>query len=72
MWRALIFVAALAACGDNKDAPKDAAPDDAVAIDAAIDGATTAIGPCLDRPTEATKAPNGQLPCELISPGFHP
>ena len=66
MWRAMLFALALAACGDNREGPKDAAPDDA-AIDAP---AATAIGPCLDRPTPI--APQGQLPCELISPGFQP
>ena len=71
MWRAIVLAAALAACGDNHQAPKDAAPDDAV-LDAGIDAAPAAVGPCLDRPGEMTEAPNGQLPCELISPEFHP
>lgn len=26
--------------------------------------------PCLDRPGELTRAPNGELPCELLPPGF--
>lgn len=73
MWRAIVLVAALGACGDNLPAtPKDAAPDDTLVVDAGPDAGPTAVGPCLDRPSEATKAPNGQLPCELISPGFHP
>ncbi|MDP1827536.1 MAG: hypothetical protein Q8L48_29970 [Archangium sp.] len=25
---------------------------------------------CLDRPSELTRAPNGELPCELLPPGF--
>jgi hypothetical protein len=71
MWRIIVLAAALAACGDNikPTTPDDAAPPQ---IDAAIDGGPNAVGPCLDRPGEPTKAPAGQLPCELISPAFHP
>lgn len=25
---------------------------------------------CLDRPGELTRAPHGELPCELLPPGF--
>jgi len=25
---------------------------------------------CLDSPAEMTRAPDGQLPCELLPPGF--
>ncbi len=48
-----------AACGDNHEAPKDAAPADALA-------------PCLDRPTDLPRPPTGALPCELLPPGFQP
>ncbi len=27
-------------------------------------------GSCLDRPDELTRQPNGELPCELLPPGF--
>lgn len=39
------------------------------------DGGTSLDGgltPCLEHPTELTKAPNGQLPCELLPPDFKP
>lgn len=52
----------LAACGDNQEAPKDAPP-----ADAADPGA---LAPCLDRPTDLPRPPTGQLPCELLPPGF--
>jgi hypothetical protein len=65
MYRLVLLLAIMAtACGDNA-APKDS-PDDA-----GIDG-PAAIGACLDRPTEMARAPSGQLPCELLPPGFHP
>jgi hypothetical protein len=32
--------------------------------------ASVPVGACLDRPEELTRAPNGQLPCELLPPGF--
>ena len=59
-----LIIAALfaAACGDNKDAPKDAGAD---ASDAAIP-----VGGCLDQPTDLPRPPSGQLPCELLPPGF--
>lgn len=67
MWRTVILVAALAGCGDNVK-PHPAQDDAGPGSDAA---APNAIGPCLDRPTNAVTAPTGMLPCELISPGFH-
>ena len=62
--RALVLLLALGACGDNvrvvpKDAALDAAPIDASALEA-----------CLDRPTDLPRPPSGQLPCELLPPGF--
>ncbi len=53
----------LAACGDNHQAPKDAAPADA---------ADPALAPCLERPTDLPRPPTGALPCELLPPGFTP
>ena len=62
MYRLVLLLTMMAtACGDNA-VPKDT-PDDA-GIDA--------IGACLDRPTELARPPSGQLPCELLPPGFHP
>jgi hypothetical protein len=57
--RRLIVIALLAvACGDNKTAtPQDAA---------------VGVGPCLDEPTTLLRPPTGQLPCELLPPGFVP
>lgn len=61
MYRLVLLLAIMAtACGDNAAVPKD---------DAGIDAAISA---CLDRPTEMARAPSGQLPCELLPPGFHP
>lgn len=66
----------IAACGDNLGPPArdDAGPtiDAAVAIDASVDAPPAALGPCLDRPTDPPRPPAGQLPCELIRPGFQP
>jgi hypothetical protein len=60
----IISVLLAAACGDNKEAtPKDAGAD--AAPDAAIP-----IGGCLDQPTDLPRPPSGQLPCELLPPGF--
>jgi len=66
----IIFLAAVmvAACGDNRAAPGDA-PDP---VDGSVPDGSVAIGPCLDRPTELAGAPAGQLPCELLPPGFQP
>jgi hypothetical protein len=66
----LVTVVALAACGDNKvpAAKEDAGPPP---IDAAVDGPPVVnTGPCLDRPTDMPLPPSGQLPCELLPPGF--
>ncbi|MEO8705506.1 MAG: hypothetical protein ABI867_36080 [Kofleriaceae bacterium] len=69
MWRAILLLAALAACGDNKTQP---ARDDAGVADAAppIDTPPpTTVGPCLDRPGDLP-TPSAGLPCELLPPGF--
>lgn len=63
--RVLLLVAGLAACGDNLKAKDDAG----VTADAAPD-ATQPLGHCLDSPTEIVRPPNGQLPCDLLPPGF--
>ena len=69
--RAILFSAAVlvTACGDNRaGAPQDPAPIDArPAPDAA-----TARTACVDRPTDMPAAPTGELPCDLLPPGFAP
>jgi len=57
----ITFVVTLGACGDNKKAQ--------VTGDAGMDAATT-LAPCLDRPDDLPRPPTGQLPCELLPPGF--
>jgi len=59
-----LVVLVATACGDNQVAPTEPS-------DAGIDGPAP-IAACLDRPTELSRAPSGQLPCELLPPGFHP
>lgn len=63
--RCLVFLILVAAgCGDNQRAtPKDAG------VDAPSDAAQP-LAPCLDRPTDLARPPTGQLPCELLPPGF--
>ena len=67
----LILAAALlvGACGDNLKGPAEAGPDDAPIADAAPDGSQP-LAPCLDRPTDLPRPPQGTLPCELLPPGF--
>ena len=65
--RCLVLIVLLAAaCGDNgkPSTPRDAGAD--------ADAAPQALGPCLDRPTDLARPPAGQLPCELLPPGFVP
>jgi len=52
-----------AACGDNR---KPQVPGDG-GLDATP---VQPLAPCLDRPTELARPPSGQLPCELLPPGF--
>lgn len=60
---ALAALAPLAvSCGDNRP---PATPDDG-----GIDAAPEALAPCLDRPTDLARPPNGALPCELLPPGL--
>lgn len=67
-----VVLLALGACGDDlKPAQHDAGAD--AAPDASPDApASNVVGPCLDRPDRLDTTPTGQLPCELISPGFQP
>ena len=62
--RALVLIVALAACGDNKPARDDAGSD------GAMPDAVQPLQHCLDHPTNLAKPPTGQLPCELLPPGF--
>jgi hypothetical protein len=64
-WIACAWLAA--ACGDNQETPKDAAPPDDGGTDA-----PGALGPCLERPTDLPRPPTGALSCELLPPGFMP
>jgi len=71
--RAAITVLLLAlgttACGDDRT---PAHVDAGAGADAAPDAVTATVGPCLDRPDRLDSTPTGQLPCDLISPGFQP
>lgn len=64
----VLIVLFAAACGDDG---KPATPRDA-GVDASVDAAPQALGPCLDRPTDLARPPAGQLPCELLPPGGVP
>lgn len=64
----LVVTLLAAACGDNGNTAK---PHDA-GVDASVDAAPAARGPCVDRPTDLARPPTGQLPCELLPPGFVP
>lgn len=67
MWRLMMVLAALAACGDNKHAQ---VPDDApVSPDAPGDATPGRLTGCLDRPGTLPAAPASGLPCELVPPG---
>jgi hypothetical protein len=60
-WIACAWLAA--ACGDNRQAPEDAAPPD-------TGTEPEPLAPCLERPTDLPRPPTGVLPCELLPPGF--
>jgi hypothetical protein len=68
---AFVIAVLLAACGDNQrpssGGEADAAP---IETDAGVDGASSTLGACLDRPTDLARPPTGHLPCELIPPGL--
>jgi hypothetical protein len=67
MRRALLFCAlALAGCGDNLP-PLPADDHDAAPEPPDAGGA---LAPCLDRPSDLARPPTGQLPCDLLPPGF--
>ena len=61
--RALLLIACLAACGDNLAARHDAGPSDA-------SDAAQPLQHCLESPTQMVRPPNGQLPCDMLPPGF--
>ncbi len=61
-WLALLVPLLTAACSDDV---KPLAPDGGTEIP---DGGTLAS--CTDRPTQLMSPPTGQLPCELLPPGF--
>lgn len=63
-----VFITLLlvSACGDNV-AP--VVPDDAAPLPVP-DAAVQPLTACLDRPTDLARPPTGQLPCELLPPGF--
>ncbi len=62
---AFVAIAALGAgCGDDTQPQQ---PVDG-GVDAPVDGGKLAA--CLDQPTALAKPPTGQLPCELLPPGF--
>jgi len=70
----LLAVALVASCGKD-DAPGNPAPDGGSSSSAATGTGGGAPGdgglvPCLDRPTELERPPNGELPCDLLPPGF--
>ena len=60
----LFALLAVAACGDNQKAPVQ---DDA---GVQVDATPQALAPCLDRPDTFDRPPTGQLPCDLLPPGF--
>lgn len=61
--RALVLLALIAACGDNQKARDDAGSD------AGVD-APQGLKHCLDEREALLQPPNGQLPCDLLPPGF--
>ena len=72
--RSALILATLAAfavgCGENDEfVPIDAPDEIDAAVDAGVDADPTAVGPCVDRPTDLPMPPVGRLPCELIPPG---
>lgn len=51
----LLVLLAMASCKDDAQPPEQ--PGDK-------------LTPCLDQPTALARPPSGQLPCELLPPGF--
>jgi len=68
--RAAIFALVLvgAACGDDELIP----PFDAAVVepDAEPDAEPGALAHCLDAPGDLVRPPSGQLPCDLLPPGW--
>jgi hypothetical protein len=61
----------LAACGDNNEPQPVTPTPDGPTTDAPPDSNPVGpLTPCLDRPDEQLAPPNGQLPCDLLPPGF--
>ncbi len=58
-----------AGCGDDLRAG-NVPGDDAAVADAVVDGATTSLTSCLDRPDDLPRPPTGALPCDLVPPTF--
>lgn len=66
--RSLVLLVLLAAaCGDNVSS---STPGDAGGDATTPDAPGPSLAPCLDRPTDLSRPPTGQLPCELLPPGF--
>jgi hypothetical protein len=65
MWRALLKARwpwllvplTLASCEDGPPPPGESGGN---------------LAPCLEQPTALARPPSGQLPCELLPPGFSP
>lgn len=66
----------LVACSDGSSGQSTdagAERDSGAQVDGGGDGGTDggpALVPCIDRPGELQRAPDGQLPCELVPPGL--
>lgn len=67
--RAVFLALALIACGDNRVPGTPGPTPDGPVVDSPP-VAPTNLEPCLDRPTDLPGAPNGQLSCDLLPPGF--
>ncbi|HKQ69864.1 MAG TPA: hypothetical protein VJT73_11025 [Polyangiaceae bacterium] len=69
----VVTVLALVTSSCNKDvesgtlAPVDGGP---AVVDATSPRGDAGRAPCLDRPTDLPRPPSGQLPCDLLPPGF--
>jgi len=52
--------------GGSAGSPADSGPSDATTPPPGDGG----LAPCLDLPTDLDRPPSGQLPCDLLPPGF--